>query len=140
MWLKRLIPHLPHCPHCFTVIWINILLKKEKQNPKNTHNPCLQKEIPFIFAKFYVWFEYKTKNLAIMKRQNHTNTHTSLSNDQEKCIVFPILKRNTYHEREMNWLLLALLLLLYYCVSHESFSFFYSCLSLIFILLCVCVC
>lgn len=67
--------------------------------------------------------------------------HTSPANDQENSIVCHNIP-GKIPTREMNWLLLALLLLLYYCVSHESFPFFHSCLSLIFILLfffCCCV-
>lgn len=60
--------------------------------------------------------------------------HTSSANDQENSIVCHNIP-GKIPTREMNWLLLALLLLLYYCVSHESFPFFHSCLSLIFILL-----
>lgn len=92
-----------------------------------------------IFAKFYVWFD--CKKIFFIHLWKAKPNHTSPSNDQENSIVCNNIP-GKIPTREMNWLLLALLLLLYYCVSHESFPFFHSCLSLIFILLlffCCCV-
>lgn len=84
-------------------------------------------------------FSFYAKNLylilffiqeTVMKRRKKPHTYTH--------IYYPFQVEKREETNEMNWLLLALLLLLYYCVSHESFLFFLFLLVLIiFILLCV---
>lgn len=90
----------------------------------HTRRQCLL--IKFSCQILYLIWLQKTFVSHYKRKERHKTTHTHTHYPSPPKNIHMLL--HTLREiptREMNWLLLALLLLLYYCVSHESFPFLF---------------